>query len=71
VLQWPGVPLLTIGHVGKQVIVSCSPSATRRTLQTNANHGPPMWGNCLGSVINNIVTNSPIAGNLSVFVTLQ
>ena len=63
-VQTPGAPLLTITHVGNQAIVSWSPSVTGWTLQTNANLATPTWGNYLGSVVNNSVTNAPPKGNL-------
>jgi hypothetical protein len=63
-VQMPGAPLLTITHVGNQAIVSWSPSATGWTLQTNANLATGTWGNYLGTVVNNSVTNSPPTGNL-------
>ena len=34
------------------------------TLQTNANLATPTWGNYLGTVVNNSVTNAPPKGNL-------
>ena len=63
-VQTPGAPLLTITHVGNQAIVSWSPSVTGWTLQTNANLATPTWGNYLGAVVNNSVTNAPPKGNL-------
>jgi hypothetical protein len=63
-VQTPGAPVLTITHVGNQAIVSWSPSVTGWTLQTNNNLATGTWGNYAGSVTNNIVTNSPPAGNL-------
>jgi hypothetical protein len=63
-VQTPGAPLLTITHIGNQAIVSWSPSVTGWTLQTNANLATPTWGNYLGSVVNNSVTNAPPKGNL-------
>ena len=58
-VQTPGAPLLTITRVGNQAIVSWSPSVTGWTLQTNANLATPTWGNYLGPIVNNTVTNSP------------
>jgi hypothetical protein len=64
VVQTPGAPLLSITYVGNQAIVSWSPSATGWTLQTNSNLSTGAWGNYLGAVINNSVTNAPPAGNV-------
>jgi hypothetical protein len=69
VVQTPGAPLLTITHAGNQAIVSWDPSATGWTLQTNNNLATGTWGNYLGAIINNIVTNAPPKGNL--FYRLQ
>src|ERR1039457_6386404 len=63
-VQTPGAPLLTITYVGNQAIVSWSPSVTGWTLQTNNNLATGAWGNYLGAVSNNRVTNSPSQGNL-------
>jgi hypothetical protein len=63
-VQTPGAPLLTITHVGNQAIVSWPSSATGWTLQTNVNLATPAWGNYLGPIVNNSVTNSPPKGNL-------
>jgi hypothetical protein len=63
-VQTPGAPLLTITHFGSQAIVSWPPSVTGWTLQTNANLATPTWGNYLGAIVNNTVTNSPPKGNL-------
>src|ERR1035438_65513 len=63
-VQTPGAPLLTITHVGNQAVVSWSPSVTGWTLQTNANLATPTWGNYLGTVVNNSVTNAPPKGNV-------
>src|SRR5664279_55516 len=64
VVQTPGAPMLTITYVGNQAIVSWSPSVTGWTLQTNSNLATPSWGNYLGTVVNNSVTNSPPKGCL-------
>jgi hypothetical protein len=64
VVQTPGAPLLTITYSGNQAIVSWSPSVTGWTLQTNNNLATGTWGNYLGAVSNNRVTNSPSQGNL-------
>jgi hypothetical protein len=63
-VQTPGAPVLTITYIGNQAIVSWSPSVTGWTLQTNNNLATGTWGNYLGSVSNNSVTNSPPKGNL-------
>jgi hypothetical protein len=63
-VQAPGAPLLAISYAGNQAIVSWSPSATGWTLQTNANLATGTWGNYVGQVVNNSVTNSPPTGNL-------
>src|ERR1035437_4574349 len=64
VVQTPGAPLLTITYSGNQAIVSWSPSVTGWTLQTNNNLATGTWGNYLGAVSNNRLTNSPSRGNL-------
>jgi hypothetical protein len=64
VVQTPGAPLLTITYSGNQAIVSWSPSVTGWTLQTNNNLATGTWGNYLGAVSNNCLTNSPSRGNL-------
>ncbi len=63
-VQTSGAPLLTITQVGNQAIVSWSPSVTGWTLQTNANLATPTWGNYLGPVVNNSITNAPPPRNL-------
>jgi hypothetical protein len=63
-VQTPGAPVLTITHAGNQAIVSWDASVTGWTLQTNVNLATPTWGNYLGSIVNNRVTNSPANGNL-------
>jgi hypothetical protein len=64
VVQTAGAPLLTITYAGNQAVVSWNPSVTGWTLQTNANLSTPTWGNYLGTVVNNSVTNAPPKGNL-------
>jgi hypothetical protein len=64
VLQTAGAPTLTITYAGNQTIVSWSPSVTGWTLQTNNNLATGTWGNYLGAVSNNRLTNSPSQGNL-------
>ena len=63
-VQTPGAPLLTITYVGNQAILSWPSSVTGWTLQTNANLATPTWGNYLGTLSNNSVTNAPPKGNL-------
>ena len=63
-VQPAGAPLLIITHVGNQAIVSWDPTVTGWTLQTNANLNTPTWGNYLGAIVNNRVTNAPPKGNL-------
>src|ERR1017187_4970332 len=63
-VQTAGAPTLTIAHAGNQAIVSWPPSVTGWTLQTNINLATPTWGNYLGTIVNNTVTNSPPKGNL-------
>lgn len=63
-VQTPGAPLLTITFVGNQAVVSWDSSITGWTLQTNDNLTTPTWGNFLGNVVNNSVTNSPSKGNV-------
>lgn len=64
VVQTPGAPTLTISYAGNQAIVSWPPSVTGWTLQTNTSLTAGTWGNYLGAVSNNTVTNSPPKGNL-------
>jgi hypothetical protein len=63
-VQTPGAPLLTITHLGSQAIVSWDQTVTGWTLQTNANLATPTWGNYLGTIVNNSVTNAPPKGNV-------
>jgi hypothetical protein len=63
-VQTPGAPLLTITYAGNQAIISWPSSVTGWTLQTNANLASPTWGNYLGAVVNNSVTNAPPKGNV-------
>jgi len=63
-LQTPGAPLLTITHVGNQAIVWWDSTVTGWTLQTNVNLATPTWGNYLGPIVSNCVTNAPPKGNL-------
>jgi hypothetical protein len=63
-VQTPGAPLLTIAYFGNQAVVSWPPSLTGWTLQTNNSLSTGSWGNYLGTVVNNSITNSPPKGNL-------
>ena len=63
-VQTAGAPLLTITYAGNQAIVSWPSAVTGWTLQTNVNLATPTWGNYLGTVVNNSVTNAPPKGNL-------
>jgi hypothetical protein len=64
VVQTPGAPLLTITYAASQAIVSWPASLKGWTLQTNSNLATPAWGNYLGPVFNNSVTNSAPVGIL-------
>ena len=63
-VQVPGAPLLTITYSSNQAIVSWPSSVTGWTLQTNANLSIGNWVAYGGTILNNIVTNSPPMGNL-------
>lgn len=63
-VQTPGAPLLNITHIGTQAIVWWDPTVTGWTLQTNKNLATPTWGNYLGTIVNNSVTNAPPRGNV-------
>jgi hypothetical protein len=63
-VQTPGAPTLTISYVGNQAVISWDASVTGFTLQTNNNLSTGSWGNYLGAVVNNSITNSPVMGNL-------
>jgi hypothetical protein len=63
-VQTPGAPLLTITRVGNQAVVWWDATVTGWTLQTNVNLATPAWGNYLGPVVNNCVTNAAPKGNL-------
>ena len=63
-VQTSGAPLLYITQVGNKAVVWWSPSVTGWTLQTNVNLATPTWGNYLGPVVNNSVTNVPPPMNL-------
>src|SRR6185437_5921646 len=57
-------PQMTITCSGNQAIISWPPSVTGWTLQTNNNLSTGNWGNYLGQVVNNSITNSPPEGTL-------
>ena len=57
-------PMLTSTLAGNQIIISWPPTITGWTLQTNNNLATGTWGNYLGPVSNNSVTNSLSTGNL-------
>ena len=63
-VQTPGAPELSLTQAGNLVILAWDPSVTGWNLQTNANLATPTWGNYLGSVVNNRVTNKPPPMNL-------
>ena len=63
-VQTPGVPWLSINSTGSQLVVSWPASATGWRLQTNADLATSAWGDYIGLVVNNRVTNSTPAGNL-------
>ncbi len=60
----PGAPVLTITYAGGKAIVSWPANVTGWTLQTNVNLATPTWGNYLGPIVNNTVSNSPPPMNL-------
>ena len=53
-----GAPQLAIARVTNKVIVSWPASVTGWTLQTNVGLAAAAWGNYLGNVVNNAVTNT-------------
>jgi len=63
-VQTAGAPVLYITQAGNKAVVWWSPSITGWTLQTNVNLATPAWGNYLGPVVNNSVTNAPPPMNL-------
>ena len=63
-VQTPGAPLLTITYTSNQAIVSWPSSVTGWTLQTNVNLSTGNWVAYGGTILNNIVANSPPMGNL-------
>ena len=63
-VQTPGAPLLTITYNNNQAVVSWPLSVTGWTLQTNRNLASTNWGNYLGAIVNNRITNAPPKGNL-------
>jgi len=64
VVQTPGAPLLTINYVASQYVVAWPASVAGWTLQTNVDLAASAWGDYLGPVFNNRVTNSTPFGNL-------
>jgi hypothetical protein len=58
------LPMLTINYTGNAAMVSWPAAVTGWTLQTNATLATGTWGNYLGAVVNNRVTNSPPTGTL-------
>ena len=63
-VQTAGAPFLSLSHAGNKVVVSWDSSVTGWTLQTNVNLAKPTWGNYLGAMANNSVTNAPPPSNL-------
>lgn len=63
-IQTPGAPLLSITRIGNQAVVSWNQSVTGWVLQTNVNLATPTWGNYVGPVVDNGITNAPPRGNL-------
>ena len=63
-VQTAGAPILTITYSNHQAIVSWSPSITSWVLQTNTDLRTTNWGNYLGTIVNNTVTNLPPPNNL-------
>ena len=57
-------PSLTIIYTKNQAVVSWSSSPSAWTLQTNINLATGAWGDYLGPIENNTVTNSTSAGNV-------
>jgi uncharacterized repeat protein (TIGR03803 family) len=57
-------PTLAIMQMGTQAIISWDATVTGWMLQTNANLATLAWGNYLGAVVNNRVTNAPPKGNV-------
>jgi hypothetical protein len=61
----PGTgPELTIKNFGSQVVVAWPSASTGWLLQTNNNLSTGTWGNYLGPVADNTVTNPAPVGNL-------
>jgi len=56
-------PSLAVVYANKQAIVSWPSSVSGWTLQTNNDPATGTWGNYVGPIINNTVTNSPTNGN--------
>jgi len=63
-VQTPGAPVLNITSGGNLAVISWDTAVTGWTLQTNVNLATATWGNYLGTVVNNTVTNKPTPRNL-------
>jgi hypothetical protein len=63
-VQTPGAPVLNIARAGNQAVISWDPGVSGWALQTNVNLATPTWGNYLGAVVNNSITNRPAPMNL-------
>ena len=59
-----GLPQLAITRLGNKSVVSWPTNVTGWTLQTNVNLATTNWGNYLGVIVNNTVTNTPPPTNL-------
>ena len=57
-------PPLSITRTASQAVISWDANVTGFTLQTNATLAPATWGNYLGSIVNNSITNSTVSGIL-------
>ena len=57
-------PSLAVAYANKQAIISWPSSVSGWTLQTNSNLATGTWGNYLGPIISNSVSNTPTKGNL-------
>ena len=57
-------PQLNITRSASSVIISWPYPSTGWTLQTNGSLNPGTWGNYLGAIVNNTVTNVPPTGNV-------
>ena len=59
-----GAPVLTITRTGNKSVVSWPANVSGWTLQTNVNLATTNWGNYLGPIVNNTITNTPPPSNL-------